>query len=300
VGWNVVSTAVPRRAQYQLLFSPPGAPTRFRESSSRLNKIAFCCFYEAFPPASGAASVSYNFSKFAAGSSLLLQLGSRDGRFVTADNVEIVTLAGASGSRSEKLRRLAGFVNRMLAEIRDKKPEVVVLEGASWALYHWMLLRGIRRAAPQAKIVYHSHNVEYLLRAQRHSRTVAIITRWAERRLVRNADIATAVSEVDQDHFNRLYGVRPMLLPNGVDVERFANPDPDAVARLKKLYRLDRHTLLFAGFYAYAPNREAIDFLVKSAMPALRERYPSATLALTGGGAPIPRTLDQERRLHQL
>src|SRR5208282_5953149 len=45
-------------------------------------------------------------------------------------------------------------------------------------------------------------------------------------------------------------------------------------------------TLLFAGFYAYGPNREAIDFLVTSVMPALRHSHPSATLALTGGGAP--------------
>ena len=64
------------------------------------------------------------------------------------------------------------------------------------------------------------------------------------------------------------------------------NPDPDTVDRLKKLYRLDQHTLLFAGFYAYHPNREAIDFLVRSVMPKLRKQYPSATLALTGGGAP--------------
>jgi glycosyltransferase involved in cell wall biosynthesis len=153
-------------------------------------------------------------------------------------------------------------------------------------MYHWMLFLAIRRAAPQAKVIYHSHNVEYLLRSQRHSRAVAILTWWAEGRLVRNADVAMAVSEVDQDHFARLYHVRPMLLPNGVDVERFAYPDPDAVDRLRRIYSLDRYTLLFAGFYAYGPNHQAIDFLVRSVMPALRERYPSATLALTGGGAP--------------
>jgi glycosyltransferase involved in cell wall biosynthesis len=245
-----------------------------------------CCFYESYPPASGAASVSYNLAKFSSGSRVLLQLGSREERLVTTDNVQIVTLAGASQSRRERLARLPGFVNRMVAEIRRAEPEVAILEGASWALYHWMLLQRIRRAIPKTKIIYHSHNVEYLLRSQRHSRTVATLTRWAEGRLIKNTHMATAVSEVDQNHFARLYGVRPILLPNGVDVERFTDPDPNAVDRLKKLYRLDGHTLLFAGFYAYDPNREAIDFLVRSVMPALRERYPSATLALTGGGAP--------------
>jgi len=78
-----------------------------------------------------------------------------------------------------------------------------------------------------------------------------------------------------------------MLLPNGVDFGRFAHPDPEAVGGMRKLYGLDRHTVLFEGSYGYRPNREAVDFLVKSVIPRLRERCPSATLALTGGGAPF-------------
>ncbi|MGC2760730.1 MAG: hypothetical protein WA206_05430, partial [Candidatus Binatus sp.] len=119
-------------------------------------RVAIISFYEAYPPASGAASVSYNLAKFLSGSSVLVQLGRHDGRFVTADGVEVVTLAGASESRPQRLGRLPGFVNRMVAEIRRAAPDVVILEGASWAFYHWMLLRRIRRAIPQTKVVYHS------------------------------------------------------------------------------------------------------------------------------------------------
>ena len=248
--------------------------------------IVFCCFYEAYPPASGAASVSYNLAKFISGSRVLVQLGCHDGRFVTADGVEVVTLAGASESRPKRLVRLPGFVGRMVAEIRKAAPDVVILEGASWAFYHWMLLRRIRRAIPKTKVVYHSHNVEYLLRSMRNSQAVALLTRLAERRVVRDADLVTAVSEVDQSHFARLYGVKPILLPNGVDTTRFAPLDRQTIASLRAKYGIDSRTLLFAGFYAYGPNREAIDFLVTSVMPALRHSHPSATLALTGGGAP--------------
>ncbi len=249
-------------------------------------RLAIISFYEAYPPASGAASVSYNFAKFISGSSVLVQLGRQDGRFVTADGVEVVTLAGATESRRERLVRLPGFVNRMVAEIRRAQPSVVILEGASWAVYHWMLLRQIRRATAQTRVVYHSHNVEYLLRSMRNGRAVALLTRLAERRVVRDADMATAVSEVDQSHFAQLYGVKPILLPNGVDTKRFAPLDRQTIASLRAKYGIDSRTLLFAGFYAYGPNREAIDFLVRSVVPELRQRYPSATLALTGGGAP--------------
>jgi glycosyltransferase involved in cell wall biosynthesis len=257
-----------------------------RQSFRHLSTTAICCFYEAYPPASGAASVSYNLAKFFPGDSLLVQLGRRDQKFVTTDGVHIVTLAGATESRRERLTRLPRLIRRMLAEIAKANSPVIILEGASWAIYHWLLSLRLRRTAPQRKIIYHSHNVEYLLRVQRHGQAVARFTLWAEGRLLRQADLATAVSEVDRDHFARLYGVRPVLLPNGVDVERFAHPDLDAVNRMKNLYRLDRQTLVFSGFYAYPPNREAIDFLVRSVMPALRKRCPFATLALTGEGVP--------------
>ncbi len=249
-------------------------------------RVAIFCFYEAYPPASGAASVSYNLAKFIGDSSVLVQLGRHDERFVTADGVEVVTLAGASESRRKRLGRLPGLVNRMVAEIRRARPDVVILEGASWAIYHWMLLRRIRQAIPQSRVVYHSHNVEYLLRSMRNGRAVALLTRLAERRVVRDADMVTAVSEVDQSHFARLYGVMPILLPNGVDTKRFVPLDRQKIASLRAKYGIDGRTLLFAGFYAYGPNREAIDILVTSVMPALRQSYPSATLALTGGGAP--------------
>jgi hypothetical protein len=41
-------------------------------------KTAFICFYEAYPPASGAAVVTYGCAKYARGERVLLQLGAED------------------------------------------------------------------------------------------------------------------------------------------------------------------------------------------------------------------------------
>ena len=235
---------------------------------------------------SGAAVVSYNLSKFLEGEKLLLQLSSRVGTYDEFPNLRITTLKNPDKYRFGKLALIPLSIRAILSEVRRFRPDVVVLEGASWVVYHLLLLCGIRRMTPQAKIIYHAHNVEYLLRSQRERHAVSALTRWAEARVVRNADVTTAVSEVDQKHFAHLYGVRPTVLPNGVDLERFTNPKPEILERLRLLHHLDRHTLLFTGFYAYGPNREAIDFLVNRVMPSIREHYPSATLALTGGGAP--------------
>ena len=118
VDWNVISTSAAWGAECKLLFfcaeehlpDPEG-------DAKRLNKSAFCCFYEAYPPASGAASVSYNLAKCWRGDSLLLQLGSSDQRFVTDDGVQVATLAGASESRLKRLIRLSELISRIVAEI---------------------------------------------------------------------------------------------------------------------------------------------------------------------------------------
>jgi glycosyltransferase involved in cell wall biosynthesis len=246
---------------------------------------ALCCFYEAYPPASGAAAVTFNVAKFLPGKTLLIQVGSSEGT-IELKSIRVVTVPAASEGKFRKIASLRPCIKSTVNHLSGFQPDFVILEGASWAVYHLMLLKAIRKAVPSTRIIYHSHNVEYLLRLYRNGRAIAALTRWAEGRLLRCADLSTAVSTTDQAHFARLYGVRPILLPNGVDFERFAGVRPEAVARMRAKYGLNAQTALFSGFYAYPPNREAVDFLVKSVMPGVRERYPSAALALTGGGAP--------------
>ncbi len=248
-------------------------------------KIAVVAFYGAYPPVSGAAAVSFNLAKFLGPERLLIQSGARAGA-AEVEGLRVVTVPGFSESKIGKIAGLGARLRAIIDVLRGFGPDAVILEGASWAGYHWMLMRAIRHALPEARVVYHSHNVEYLLRRNRNGRAIAALTRLAERRVLRGADLATAVSAVDQAHFARLYGVETAIVPNGVDAERFAGVGADAVARARAAHGLDDRTLLFSGFYAYPPNREAVDFIVTSVMPALRRRYPSATLALTGGGAP--------------
>jgi len=248
-------------------------------------KTAIIAFYEAWPPTSGAATVSYNLAKSLSGTKLLIQVG-KEARADNLEGVRVTTLAGFSESRIAKVLGLHAKIRRILAELVSFGPDVVVLEGASWAVYHWLLLKQLRRRLPKAYVVYHSHNVEYDLRSYRNSPAIVALTRRAEASLLRGADISTAVSPIDQQRFVELYGLRPVLLVNGVDAERFGRVRRSAIERMRSVHGLGEHTILFSGFYSYPPNRTAVDFLVKSIMPALRKHYKRANLALTGGGAP--------------
>jgi len=74
------------------------------------------------------------------------------------------------------------------------------------------------------------------------------------------------------------------VVPNGVDLERFA--PSDAAPR--------RHHAVFNGTLDYRPNIDAALHLVEDVWPLVRRRLPDATLAIVGRGEPAER-----RRLQQ-
>jgi len=250
-------------------------------------RFAFVSFYQAYPPHSGASSVTYNAAKHAEGESFLIQLASESRSECTVDGLRVITLAGASDNRWRKIGGLAARIRRITDAVCGVSPDVVVLEGASWVVYHWLLLRQLRRRLPRAEVVYHSHNVEYCLRKQKHGRLVTAITRWAEGGILREADASFAVSDVDSAQFEELYGVRPAILPNGVDIGKFDRVTDAEIDDARSEYGLNGSTVLFMGSYLYKPNREGLDFLIGAVMPRVVEQCPSATLAVIGGEVPF-------------
>lgn len=250
-------------------------------------KAVYVSFYEAYPPVSGAASVTWNCARRSPGEVTLIQLSSTAGESVV-DGVRIVRLVG-SGRGVGKLIAIRRLVGQIVERCRLIDPKVIVLEGASWAVYHWMLLRAIRRGGLRARVWYHSHNVEQLLRRDRNGRAIAAVTGWAEGRLLRGADRSFAVSPVDQTQFRELYGAPTDLWPNGVDVERFDAVSDDQVQQARTAHGIGDEAVLFMGLYAYPPNTRAVDFLNNEVMPRVRERRPGAQLVVLGGQVPYER-----------
>jgi len=249
-------------------------------------KIVFICFYEAYPPVSGAASVSWNMAKHVDGKTTLIQMGIQDGDLCIQNDINIITLQGFVDNRIKKILRIPGWIFKIIGHLNRIEPDIVVLEGASWVLYHWLLMKVIHLLAKPAELIYHSHNVEYNLRKEKHNRFVTEVTRWAEGRILHEVNTATAVSHVDRRQFEYLYGIKPQILPNGVDIDTFDQVSPTQIQTEKKKYALTNQTVLFVGSYWYKPNQNGIDFLIKKVMPNVVERQPDARLAIVGGEVP--------------
>lgn len=249
-------------------------------------KFVFISFYEAYPPASGAASVSWNVAKHIEGERTLVQIGRQGGGIRIQDDINIITLQNFVENRLKKVLLIPGWIFRIVGHINRIEPDTVVLEGASWVLYYWLLIKAIHLLAKPVRLIYHSHNVEYTLRKDKHNRFIAEITRWAEGRILHEVDIATTVSHVDCRQFECLYGIKPEILPNGVDIDTFDQVSITQIEFVKKNYKLTDKTILFMGSYLYKPNQEGIDFLIKKVMPKVVQRQPAVRLAIVGGEVP--------------
>jgi glycosyltransferase involved in cell wall biosynthesis len=248
-------------------------------------RLAFISLYEAYPPTSGAAYVTYSCARLTPCEALLVQLSDR-AKIEHSGNLTIVSVRQDVSSRFRKLVLMPIAVMWICREIARFKPDHVVLEGASWAVYLAVVAFVLRKLVPRVRIVYHAHNVEYVLRLQRENRIVAALTRYAERHLLTVSDRSFAVSEEDRQRFSALYGIVPDLLPNGVDCT--ADPaTPAQVETAREHYGITDESILFMGLYAYPPNTWAIQFLVNEVMPWLRQRRPDVRLVITGGDVPF-------------
>ncbi len=248
-------------------------------------RIAFVSLYEAYPPASGAAYVTYNCARLTPCTALLVQFSDRSTVEQHA-NITIVSLRQHASSRAAKLARMPFAIWKIRSEVAKFKPEHVVLEGASWAVYLSFLAIVLRKTLPDVKLIYHAHNVEYLLRLERNSRIVAAITKYAEKHILSICDRSFAVSNEDCQRFSSLYAITPYLLPNGVDCS-VGNAEPAFIDIIKRRFLITDESILFMGLYGYPPNTEAVRFLIEEVMPELHRQRPNVRLVVTGGGPPL-------------
>jgi glycosyltransferase involved in cell wall biosynthesis len=100
-------------------------------------------------------------------------------------------------------------------------------------------------------------------------------------------DLLVAMSETDRADVAALTRARCEVVPNGVDTSSPPGPEPAAPAE---------PLLLFTGTFAYQPNAEALDWLLREVWPRVRAGAPGARLAVVGPKPPASaRRLADER-----
>ncbi len=164
--------------------------------------------------------------------------------------------------------------------LRDDPPDLILVSMP----YQSRMIVGPARAIGAA-IVYDAHNLEADRFRLSGQKLLSKVVRSFEGYLCRHASAILAVSENDRALFQSYYGRDALLLPNGVDANRFqpGTPDPALLTR----YGLTGRTVaLFCGTLDYPPNTQALRYLLEQAWPTVRQRRPEATLLIVGRRPP--------------
>jgi glycosyltransferase involved in cell wall biosynthesis len=157
-----------------------------------------------------------------------------------------------------------------------------VLRADAWGRAPWSCARW-----PSPLIVFDDHNAEFELQRSAAAVDWQVMSRWPRaaysavqaRRLRRRealyaaaADICVAVSEEDASSLREIVaGLKPLVVPNGIDVSRFGLPKPAQVP-----------TVCFAGKLDYRPNIDAVTWFVNEILPSVRTRVPTVRVVLAG------------------
>ncbi|MGB9004425.1 MAG: glycosyltransferase family 4 protein [Candidatus Aminicenantales bacterium] len=247
-------------------------------------KVAIVAPYPVFPPASGVAVVAYNFAKYLAGEKTLIQLSDEAVDGPIEKRLLLCSIRPLSHHPWIKALFMPRVFWSFWRRVRRLNPDLIVLEGGSWALYYYVLYFLYNRFSRlRARVIYHAHVVEFIQRRQKNSRAVALLTEWAEGRLLKECDLAFAVSEHDAALMEEKFGIRPLLLPNGVDVQKFDAVTREEVNQVRLQYGLQDRLALFMGMTTTKPNKEAIRFLLDEVFPVVVRKYSEVKLALIGG-----------------
>ncbi|MBI4769376.1 MAG: glycosyltransferase [Chloroflexi bacterium] len=221
----------------------------------------------------------------------------------------VITVPVPRRSRADRLRTLLSphpdlarrlwspEFSRALADLpRDADFDVVHVEGLEMAPY----LSLVRSQAPppaaarQPQAIYDAHNAEHVIQRRAFATDLRQPARWPtalyswiqlsrlekfEAEVCRAADTVTCVSEEDAAALQKLApALRPVVVPNGIDVEDYtphAPPHPPHALRL-----------VFTGKMDYRPNVDAARWFATDILPRIRAAQPEVQFAVVGQKPP--------------
>jgi polysaccharide biosynthesis protein PslH len=167
-------------------------------------------------------------------------------------------------------REIRGRVERELAR---HPPDAVIVE-------HEFALRWASELPPSPRIGGVFQNTYWTVYERRSTAFSDLEARRLRRYVARHVgrlSHAWTVSDVDRAELGRLApGLLVDVVPNGVDVRRFAPPDAPG----------EPDRLLFSGTLDYPPNAEGIAWFADEVLPRLRVRRPGVRLTVVGRNPP--------------
>jgi glycosyltransferase involved in cell wall biosynthesis len=242
---------------------------------------------------------------------LVKQLTARDNSVIVLEAAEFVDPQDATlatiysysdlkfvGRTLRVFRDLApGFARSVIRILRENAVDLIQISHPSGA---FVVKLATLLTASGAPLVYAPHNVESELVRETFSNDPRYtrIERFVLPRYIFLLELLVcrfvaqhviAVSERDRDIIIRRFRLAPAkitVVPSGCSLERLPTHEEKARARREQGISEHARVIVFHGFYAYPPNREAFDLIERYLAPRLRTVNSNVLFLVGGTGAP--------------
>lgn len=224
-------------------------------------------FFRVTNPYSGASEVTLNFfNSLPTKDKKLFQFSEIKQNIKNVKTIKV-------DSKFDKFFKLRKLVNLTFNYCKKKQNPIIIIEGASWVGYSFLFYKFIKKKLTSAKFIYHSHNIEYLLRKQKNNFIISSLTKYFENYICNEFDLFTSVSEIDKKKIKKIYNVNSKILPNGIKI-----PSVNNIEEKKFKFKY----IFFCGSIDYMPNKQALDILVNKIMPMVNKIDPNINLIVSG------------------
>lgn len=239
------------------------------EKSNIKKKIIVVGFFPIYPVTFGASVVSSNFfDNIKNRKKILFQISNNKFKYKNIRSIKYF-----SNLKIFKLFSVLLLIIKVINEISlSKKKCILIIEGASWIGYSFLLSILNKYLYPEVKIIYRSHNIEFELRKKKSNFLISKLSFLFEKYVFKRSYLSTCVSKVDKIKIKNLYRVNSEIFPNIINIKKASTNN----SKIKGKY------LFYSGSYEYLPNKNAIDRLIKTLMPKILKKYPSLFLVITG------------------
>ncbi len=188
-------------------------------------------------------------------------------------NKKVETIFIKKESPINKIFKLPEMIFRIKRYFNDTKKKLIIIEGASWIFYSFIIVFFFKIFQSKVKVIYISHSIESEIRKKYANISIYFLTKFLEKLVLKYSDLTTSVSLKEKKKIKSLYNINTILLPNGI-----------SLIKEKMIKKEKANYLIYTGSYLYKPNKDAIDYLNNYIMPVLIKKIPNLKLMLTGGG----------------
>ena len=232
-------------------------------------KTAFITFFPAVPDNMGSSTVVNSRFKNWPSKKKLFQLS----HIKKINNKNTKTIFIRKEKPLNKILSLPKLICSVFMYLKNSKKKIIIIEGASWIFYSFLVFFALKLFFLKSKIIYISHSIESEIRKKFSNIFIYFLTKYLGSFMFKCVDIATSVSKHEKSKIKKLYNVNTILYPNAINIDYKVG-----VKKIAKDY------ILYSGSYLYRPNKNAIDYLNNNIMPILLTKHPKIKLVLTGGG----------------